>query len=251
MSKKILLWATAVIVTLAFVVFQRATGPTNAVKATIVINNKECKVKFPRSVTTDQTEITFNTDGQIKQGTLYWRDHNSQKAFEPIAFEITGDSNLAVAIPNKERLDKIDYYITLNDTTIFAQQPLVLRYKDSVPAVWLIAHIVLMFCSMLFAVYGLFMCFGKGQRVKRYLKLTIWTLLLGGLIFGAVVQKFAFGVYWSGFPFGNDITDNKTLIALLALLAVLPLRNKTYFRYFVIVSYLIMLVVYCIPHSMS
>jgi hypothetical protein len=44
------------------------------------------------------------------------------------------------------------------------------------------------------------------------------------MILGPVVQKFAFGEYWTGFPFGTDLTDNKTLIAfigwIIALVAV-------------------------------
>jgi hypothetical protein len=69
------------------------------------------------------------------------------------------------------------------------------------------------------------------------------------VVLGAVVQKYAFGVYWSGFPFGGDITDNKTLIALIALLIALLFRKKTCFRYVATAAFAIMFVIFCIPHS--
>ena len=43
-------------------------------------------------------------------------------------------------------------------------------------------------------------------------------MIPGGFILGPLVQKFAFGEYWTGWPFGGDWTDNKTLAALVAWL---------------------------------
>ncbi len=39
---------------------------------------------------------------------------------------------------------------------------------------------------------------------------------IGGLVLGPIVQKYAFGAYWTGWPFGEDLTDNKTLVMWLA-----------------------------------
>ncbi|MCK7537691.1 MAG: hypothetical protein MZV63_45435 [Marinilabiliales bacterium] len=48
-----------------------------------------------------------------------------------------------------------------------------------------------------------------------------------GMILGPVVQKYAFGDLWTGIPFGWDLTDNKTLIAVFAwILAVVMNRKK-------------------------
>jgi hypothetical protein len=51
---------------------------------------------------------------------------------------------------------------------------------------------------------------------------------VGGLILGPPVQLEAFGALWTGWPFGADLTDNKTLIAVLAWVpaVVAALRNK-------------------------
>src|SRR5690606_1176779 len=87
--------------------------------------------------------------------------------------------------------------------------------------------------------------------------LVIWTTLLmalGGMLFGPIVQKYAFGAFWTGFPFGTDLTDNKTLIAfiawLVALAAVLKKDASSHRRWFVLAASIVTLAIYLIPHSM-
>jgi uncharacterized BrkB/YihY/UPF0761 family membrane protein len=76
-------------------------------------------------------------------------------------------------------------------------------------------------------------------------------LILGGLIFGPIVQKFAFGAFWTGIPFGYDLTDNKTLIAFLFWLIPFFYRNKPEtFSKFVIIAAIVTLIVFLIPHSL-
>jgi hypothetical protein len=80
---------------------------------------------------------------------------------------------------------------------------------------------------------------------------TIIFLLIGGFILGPVVQKFSFGQFWTGWPLGDDLTDNKTLFALIAFVAAWFLRKKSYGRWLAIGAALVMLAVYLIPHSMG
>jgi hypothetical protein len=91
------------------------------------------------------------------------------------------------------------------------------------------------------------------NKEPNYKKLSYWTfglLVLGGLIFGPIVQKYAFGEYWTGFPFGIDLTDNKTLIAaigwIIALIAIVKTSNP---KKWVIFASVLMFIVYLIPHS--
>ena len=64
------------------------------------------------------------------------------------------------------------------------------------------------------------------------------------------VQNFAFGEYWTGIPFGTDLTDNKTLIAfvswLIALLALLKTKQPTPW---IVAAAIVTLVIFLIPHS--
>ncbi|MDR3047579.1 MAG: hypothetical protein LBU51_08230, partial [Bacteroidales bacterium] len=188
MTKKRLLWAIAFLVTLMAVVYQRMTGPTNPQKAVVTLNEQDYKFKFPRSATTDNMLITFLENAPVTQGdTLYFRNHNTHDNFTAIPFREMNDHKLCVDLPPKAALDKIDYYVTINGQSYFAQEPLVLRYKDPVPAVWLILHIVLMFFSMLFAAYGLITAIfdrPAGKKILNYLYLTTLTLIAGGFILG-------------------------------------------------------------------
>jgi hypothetical protein len=79
---------------------------------------------------------------------------------------------------------------------------------------------------------------------------TILSLLLGGFILGPLVQWYAFGVWWSGVPFGYDWTDNKVLVELIFWLLALYLnRGERRDRQSVVLAGIITLVVYFIPHS--
>jgi hypothetical protein len=76
-------------------------------------------------------------------------------------------------------------------------------------------------------------------------------IFLGGLVFGPFVQKHAFGDYWTGWPFGTDLTDNKTAFAFIFwLIALYRLYRNRGERLWVIIASLVLLAVYMIPHSM-
>jgi hypothetical protein len=71
------------------------------------------------------------------------------------------------------------------------------------------------------------------------------------MILGPVVQKYAFGEFWAGWPFGKDLTDNKTLVAFVAwIIAVVRLRKNKEKRGWALAAAIILLAIYLIPHSM-
>jgi hypothetical protein len=77
------------------------------------------------------------------------------------------------------------------------------------------------------------------------------TLLIGGLILGPIVQKYAFDAYWTGWPFGHDLTDNKTAVSfILWVLAYFIIRRNPQKRGWVLAACILQLAVYLIPHSM-
>jgi hypothetical protein len=75
-------------------------------------------------------------------------------------------------------------------------------------------------------------------------------VIIGGFIFGPIVQKYAFGAFWTGFPSGHDLTDNKILVGfigwLLALIALYKFKNP---KRWIVFASILMFVIFLIPHS--
>ena len=143
---------------------------------------------------------------------------------------------------------KLQYYLTVGGKDYLKDEPVVIRFRNDVPAYILIPHILLMFGAMLFAVYALMMV-TMGREYRKWLKITVVTLFVGGFIFGPLVQHAAFGPWWTGFPYGTDLTDNKTLISFLFFLAALATLKWKYNRWVVALAVLLMVAIFSIPHS--
>jgi len=70
------------------------------------------------------------------------------------------------------------------------------------------------------------------------------------MVLGPLVQKYAFGEFWTGVPFGWDLTDNKTLIAVFAWILAVVMNHKKERPGYIIAAAVILLLVYSIPHSL-
>ena len=129
-------------------------------------------------------------------------------------------------------------------------QAVVTRFKGDVPGWVLWPHIILIFMGMLWSNRVGLEALTSGGKTR---KLSLWTLILlilGGLVLGPLVQKYAFGAFWSGVPFGWDLTDNKTLIAVLFWIwALWRHRAQKFPRYAVLVAAIVTLIIFLIPHS--
>ena len=91
------------------------------------------------------------------------------------------------------------------------------------------------------------------SNVPEYKKFGIWTLILlavGGIILGPLIQKIAFGELWTGVPFGWDLTDNKTLIALTFWVLAVLVNLKKRRPLFMALAAIILILVFSIPHSL-
>ena len=90
----------------------------------------------------------------------------------------------------------------------------------------------------------------KGTLSYRYTIITTIVMFVGGLIMGPLVQKYAFDALWTGWPFGHDLTDNKTLVAFVFwMIALWRARRFPDGRVWIIVASIITLVIFLIPHS--
>ncbi len=130
-------------------------------------------------------------------------------------------------------------------------EPLVIRFRGDVPLSILIPHIIAMFASMLFAARAGFDYFSEKSNLRVLTYWTIGFVVVGGFIFGPMVQHLAFNAWWTGWPVGSDLTDNKTAIVLVAWIIVLfTLRKSKKPRLCALVASIITFAVFLIPHSL-
>jgi hypothetical protein len=254
-TQKTFCWIFAIIITFAAVVFQRMSGPTHPKKAQFTLNGNTYTVSLPRSLDIDSTMKLRIKDlpQDIRLCCIYEPFFNKSAAWDTLNACRDEQGAFLISFPPHHAAEKINYFIVLassSETVFVNNEPVTLRFKGSVPAWLLIPHILLMFAAMLFSNLSGILAFIKQGLFYRYAKWTLWCLLSGGLVLGCLVQKMAFGVFWSGWPFGHDLTDNKTLVILLFWTAAVWQNRKLKNRYiWAVIAAVIMLAVYAIPHS--
>ena len=247
--KKTAYWFLAIVITVALSIYQRMTGPTYPKKEVVELNGASYKVKLPRSGV-QQDEVITLKDVPQTQGdmTLHYRRYPTSDEYTTVDFKYI-DGEWQAALPVQPVAGKLQYYITVDGKNYPADEPVVIRFRNDVPAGILIPHILLMFGAMLFAVYTLLLVLTR-REYSKWLKITVGTLFVGGFIFGPLVQHAAFGPWWTGFPYGTDLTDNKTLISFLFFaVALATLKWRKYNKWLVALAVLVMIAVFTIPHS--
>lgn len=249
MIKTILLWVIALIITLASAVYQRATGPTYPLSGQVTINGEEISYKLQRS---DDVESLISVlASENIEGKLFWKRFKTDDDWTVVTMNRSGDT-LFASLPLQPPAGKLEYYLKLNETKIPKESNVVIRFKGKVPAWVLIPHILGMFAAMLLATRTGLEFFRKEK--DNLLKLTYWTiglLIVGGFVLGPAVQYYAFDAWWTGFPFGTDLTDNKTLVALIVWLFALFMYKRTSRpKAWALGASVIMLMIYLIPHSL-
>ena len=246
--KKAAYWFLAIVITLALSIYQRMTGPTYPKKEVVELNGASYKVKLPRSGV-QQDEVITLKDVPQTQGdmTLHYRRYPTSDEYTTVDFKYI-DGEWQAALPVQPVAGKLQYYITVDGKNYPADEPVVIRFRNDVPAGILIPHILLMFGAMLFAVYTLLLVLTR-REYSKWLKITVGTLFVGGFIFGPLVQHAAFGPWWTGFPYGTDLTDNKTLISFLFFAVALATLKWKFNKWLVALAVLVMIAVFTIPHS--
>ena len=245
--KKSVYWFLAIVITLALSIYQRMTGPTYPKKVNIELNGENYKIKLPRSgVQRDEMVILKGVPSSV-EAQMHYRRYPTTNNYTTVDF-CWKDSVWQATLPVQPVAGKLQYYITVGGKDYLADDPIVIRFRNDVPASILIPHIILMFAAMLFAVYT-FLLVVTHKPYSRWLKITVGTLFVGGFVLGPLVQHAAFGPWWTGFPYGTDLTDNKTLISFLFFLAALATLKWKHNRWVVALAVLMMVAVFTIPHS--
>ncbi|RLD75863.1 MAG: hypothetical protein DRJ10_14515, partial [Bacteroidetes bacterium] len=204
---------------------------------------------------TEDAPIELAINDESVSAELHYNFFPEQEGEEwkTVKFKNDGEKMTAF-LPNQPMAGKLMYYISINYggkiVELEKDAPIVIRFKGAVPNSVLYPHIFFMFFSMLLAnVAGLF-AIAKIPRYKLYTYLTFIFLILGGLILGPLVQKYAFGDLWTGIPFGWDLTDNKTLFGFIFWLIAVIGNLKKDRPYLTIIAAIAVLIIFSIPHSM-
>ncbi len=252
-TKNGLLWILAIILMLVVAYYQRTTGPTWPVSGEVVIDNGTVGFKLLRSHGGDGgAPVTIEVKDKTVTGEVTYKRYKSFDKWKTVPMERKGDT-LVMELPHQPPAGKVEYKVVLKKdgkSWNLADEPVVLRYKGDVPAGILIPHIFFMFISMLFAMRVLLELLTGGDKSYYLAKIITVTVFIGGLILGPIVQKYAFGAYWTGWPFGHDMTDNKTLFMFVFwLIAWWRLKKNPHNKLWPAIAIIVMFAVYLIPHS--
>lgn len=256
--KNFALWFLAFVITLSAAVYQKYTGPTYPKRVNVTVNDKQYKLKLIRTLALDETsEVKLKISDPSIKAKIYFKRFRSNDEYQVADFIYTAEpkkEGYSAVVPQQPAAGKLQYYVEISDSkdtkTYLKENPVVIRFKGGVPAYILIPHILCMFIAMLFSTLAGLMAAVKFPLYRKY---ALWTLILfvaGGFILGPIVQNYAFGELWTGIPFGWDLTDNKTLIALVFWVLAVIMNLKKERPFYTILAAIILLLVFSIPHSL-
>jgi hypothetical protein len=279
LSFRLTLWIIAFILMAAAAIYQRTTGPTYPMRGDFTLNGQTYSYRLIRSDYSDKTndaarvvipdptpaDSSFTLDAKLS--------HKRYNTDDPFTFlpmtpeTVDGENVLVGKLPAQPAAGKLEYFITLElgDETVSIPDEqadpdantVVIRFKDTVPDAVLTTHVVFMFFSMLIGMRAALAALVAPSLMRRMAFCCLIGLTIGGMIFGPIVQKHAFGAYWTGFPFGKDLTDSKTLFMWLGwiiacvVIGVRPKKKEIVGRLAVLAAAILMTAVYLIPHSMQ
>ncbi len=183
-------------------------------------------------------------------------------------------------LPAKEKGDRLEYGFRLSRTTFHEQGGsstltdetgyYLIKYKGEVSVTVLVLHILCMFTAFFFiveAIIGASMMLVSREDREFTVAQTRWVLLftfLGGVPLGFALNWQRFGVLWEAFPFGTDVTDNKTQLIIIFWIIIAAISWKSFacrrtgrdavgpgaFATAVILASVLSLFLYLVPHSL-
>ncbi len=252
MRRGTVLWILALLVTLAAAVYQERTGPTYPIHGQVTLGGQVFRLKLTRSWSEGDQPVELNVTDPAVKGRIRWRRYPSSEAWSEQ--DMTRKAGvLQASLPHQPPAGKLEYQLRLarnEELVIFPARPAVTRFKGDVSAAILVPHILAMFLGMLFSTRAGLDAIVNGPSRRSLTTIAFGLLLVGGFVLGPMVQKAAFGAYWTGVPWGWDLTDNKTLIAVVAwLVAVWRVYTRPNARWSLVAAMLVTLAVFVIPHS--
>ena len=254
MKYSILLWIIAFVVTLVSASYQFLTGPSYPSKGKVTLGGNSFAYRLERShAGSTDCPVAITTNDSAIHGVVEWRRNKTGESLNQTTMTYR-DGVLSAGLPNQPPAGKLEYRLVLTRGNESCSLPedgiVVVRFRGDVPPYVLIPHIFSMFVGMLFSARAGIGALRKAVDLRKIILWTILFLFFGGFILGPLVQWYAFGTFWSGWPVGSDPTDNKTAVALLAwLVAMVMLKRSPRSQRWALGAAIVTLLVYFIPHS--
>lgn len=253
------LWILAFLISVLVFVFQKQTGPTYPFKGKYEYNQHLYKYKLERSSENLNDALIKLSAPQGSSGLLYYQRFNSDDEWKATRMRYEND-HLVGFIPKQAAAGKMKYYIVLNlkdyQMRIPEKSNIILRFKGHVPMGLLIPHILFMVISVLVVIKSCLDVLFNLTSAKVNFAVGTVSMVIGGMLLGPIIQRLAFGDWWTGWPFGGDWTDSKVgfmmiilLIGNLIIWTKNRISSKVVIKTAIIFSTLAMLVIYMIPHS--
>jgi hypothetical protein len=255
MKQSLLLWIIAFLLTAGSAVYQRITGPTYPVSGVARLGTREIAFRLERSHGGESNApVLLLVDDPAVSGVVRWKRIKTDEPWMDAPMEHR-EGSLTAALPHRPPGGKIEYAVILSvageSVIIPAGPPVVIRFRGAVPLFVLIPHILAMFLAMLLSTRAGLETFRPAPSYGKLIGWTLGILFAGGLILGPIMQWYAFGEFWTGWPLGTDLTDNKTAVAFLGwVVAALVLRRASHPKRWILGAAILLLVVYMIPHSL-
>jgi hypothetical protein len=248
----IILWIVSILLMLFIGMYQRRTGPSYPIKRTEAFGSTTVKYKFSRSSLTGKPlEVKVLVNGPSDSAFLMSRLYKTDEEWSVVEMKRSGNE-FSGWIRGLLPAGKMEYIVKLvvggKSYFLNSGKTTVIRFRGDVPAVFMIPHIVFMFLAFLFGARTGMEAIRKEGNYNWMVVVTLVIVILGGFVFGPIIQKYAFGQPWTGFPFGYDLTDNKILLSIIFWVAAFFLKKKS--KYWVFAAAILMMGIYLIPHSM-
>jgi hypothetical protein len=253
-AQSLLFWILAVVITLASAYYQRVTGPTHSIGDSVQFGESIVTYTFARTHGGEGgAPVAVSVGDTSVTGTLVWRRYPTGEPWTQTLMQREGHQ-LVARLPHQPPAGKVEYHVLLfrDDEALMipTDRAVVLRYKGAVPSAILLPHVLLIFAAMLLSTRAGLEALTRHGKTSSYVAWAAGLTLVGGMIFGPLVQYYAFGAAWTGVPFGWDLTDNKTLIAMIGWAAAfIATRRNRPARGWVLGASILMFVIFLIPHS--
>ncbi len=226
-----------------------------------------------------QPEILLHVEPPVEIDAAVIHRVPGVEAFDSVGMTEISSGVWSARLPSKEKGNRLEYGFSISHTMVSEAGTsrstehsgyYLIKSKGEVSVTVLVLHILCMFAAFFFiveAILGAFAMILKGEKKEFTVAQTRWVLLftfLGGLPLGFVLNRQRFGPIWEAFPFGTDVTDNKTQLIIIFWIILAALSWKSFacrrtgrdligpgaFAAAVIIASFLSLFLYLVPHSL-